>query len=104
MMKKLCELNHRREFILKVIEDLVDGGIVLRGYLGVSINDIDENTAKVLGLKTKKGAFITSVVKNEPAENAGIKEKDVIEFYNSKNNSGKNKDSFINNQEIIKLT
>ncbi len=26
MMKKLCELNHRREFILKVIEDLVENG------------------------------------------------------------------------------
>mgnify|MGYP006086141659 CR=1 FL=1 len=67
----------------RVIEDLVDGGIVLRGYLGVSINDVDENTAKVLGLKNKKGAFITSVVKNEPAENAGIKEKDVITAMNS---------------------
>jgi len=67
----------------RVIEDLVDGGIVLRGYLGVSINDIDENLAKVLGLKSKKGAFITTIVKNEPAENAGIKEKDVIISMNS---------------------
>ena len=67
----------------RVIEDLVNGGIVLRGYLGVSINDIDENTAKVLGLNSKKGAFINSVVKNEPAENAGIKEKDVIIAMNS---------------------
>ena len=67
----------------RVIEDLVEGGIVLRGYLGVSINDVDENTAKVLGLKNKKGAFITSVVKNEPADNAGIKEKDVITAMNT---------------------
>ena len=34
-------------------------------------------------LKNKKGAFITSVVKNEPADNAGIKEKDVITAMNT---------------------
>ena len=67
----------------RVIEDLINGGIVLRGYLGVSINDIDKNTANILGLKSKKGAFITSIIKNEPAENAGIKEKDIIVSMNS---------------------
>ena len=67
----------------RVIEDLVDGGIVLRGYLGVGIEDIDEYKAKVLGLKSKKGAFISSIQAKEPAENAGIKEKDVIVAVNS---------------------
>ena len=92
----------------RVIEDLVNGGIVLRGYLGVSINDIDENTAKVLGLNSKKGAFINSVVKNEPAENAGIKEKDVIIAMNSveidSGNDLRNKVSNLRPGEVVVFT
>ena len=35
----------------RVMEDLISGGKVLRGYLGVYIEDLDENKAKVLGIK-----------------------------------------------------
>ena len=62
----------------RVIDDLVNGGVVLRGYLGVAIQDLDENKAKVLGIDSQNGAFVSMVVKNGPASNAGILEKDVI--------------------------
>jgi len=68
----------------RVMEDLINGGEVLRGYLGVMIQDLDENKAKVLGLDDKKGAFVTMVVEDGPAGKAGIKEKDVIISLNSK--------------------
>jgi len=68
----------------RVMEDLINGGEVLRGYLGVMIQDLDENKAKVLGLNDKKGAFVTMVVEDGPAGKAGIKEKDVIISLNSK--------------------
>ena len=67
----------------RVIDDLINGGKVLRGYLGVAIQDIDENKAKVLGVESKKGAFVSMVVKGGPASNAGILEKDVILSMNS---------------------
>jgi serine protease Do len=67
----------------RVMEDLINGGEVLRGYLGVMIQDLDENKAKVLGLDNKKGAFITMVVEDGPAGKSGIKEKDVIISLNS---------------------
>ena len=68
----------------RVIEDLINGGQVLRGYLGVMIQDLDENKAKVLGLENKKGAFISMIVEDGPADNGGLKEKDVIISLNSK--------------------
>ena len=46
----------------RVIEDLINGGQVLRGYLGVMIQDLDENKAKVLGLENNKGAFVSMMV------------------------------------------
>ena len=68
----------------RVMEDLINGGEVLRGYLGVMIQDLDENKTKVLGLDNKKGAFVTMVVEDGPAGKAGIKEKDVIISLNLK--------------------
>ncbi len=67
----------------RVMEDLINGDEVLRGYLGVMIQDLDENKAKVLGLENKKGAFVTMVVEEGPAGKSGIKEKDVIISLNS---------------------
>ena len=68
----------------RVMQDLINGGEVLRGYLGVMIQDLDENKAKVLGVENKKGAFVTMVVEDGPAGKAGIKEKDIIISLNSK--------------------
>ena len=68
----------------RVIEDLINGGQVLRGYLGVMIQDLDENKAKVLGLDNNKGAFISMIVEDGPADNGGLREKDVIISLNSK--------------------
>ena len=68
----------------RVMDDLINGGEVLRGYLGVRIQDLDDNKAKALGLDNKQGAFVTEVVNDGPADTAGLKEKDVIISLNSK--------------------
>tara|TARA_B100001245_G_C22624650_1_gene308000 strand:- start:2 stop:616 length:615 start_codon:yes stop_codon:yes gene_type:complete len=65
------------------MEDLISGGKVLRGYLGVYIEDLDENKAKVLGINNTKGAFVVMIIENSPAYTAGLKEKDVIISMNS---------------------
>ena len=62
----------------KVINDLREGKKVSRGWLGVTIQDVDENTAKALGLKSAGGALIGSVLDNEPADKAGLRAGDVI--------------------------
>ena len=64
--------------VKRVMEDLISDGKVTRGWLGVSIQDIDKGMAKVLKLKDRKGAIISQVIKDGPAEYAGCKEQDVI--------------------------
>jgi len=68
----------------RVMEDLISGGKVLRGYLGVYIEDLEENKANALGISNTKGAFVVMVVDESPAYKAGLKEKDVITALNSK--------------------
>ena len=62
----------------QVIEDLREGKKVSRGWLGVTIQDVDPNTAKALGLEGAKGALIGSVLPGEPADEAGLRAGDVI--------------------------
>ena len=62
----------------RVINDLREGKKVSRGWLGVTIQDVDENMAKALGLKSAKGALIGSVLDDEPADKAGLRAGDVI--------------------------
>lgn len=62
----------------KIIDQIKDGKKVSRGWIGVTIQDVDENTAKALGLNDSTGALVGSVLENEPAQKAGIKDGDVI--------------------------
>ncbi len=62
----------------RIIEALRNGESVARGWLGVSIQDIDENTAMALGLEHPDGALISSVMEDEPADVAGLRAGDVI--------------------------
>ena len=61
-----------------VLAQLKDAGEVKRGLLGVRIQDVDEDTAKALGLEAASGALIASVSEDSPAEEAGLKRGDVI--------------------------
>lgn len=61
----------------RVISDLKTLGRVVRGYLGVSIEEIDEEKAKDYELKST-GILITLIEKNSPAEKGGLKKMDLI--------------------------
>ena len=61
-----------------VIEQLRTKKKVSRGWLGVTIQNVDENTAKALGLPSPEGALVASVVEDDPAGKAGVKTSDVI--------------------------
>lgn len=62
----------------KVIDDLLKYGEVQRGFLGVSIQDVNGELADKEGLKEVKGVFVAKVNPGSAAEDAGIKDKDVI--------------------------
>ncbi len=66
-----------------ITEDLIKTGKVNRGWLGLSLQDITPALGKKLNLPMYKGALVSSVFKNSPAEKAGIMSGDVIISWDS---------------------
>lgn len=62
----------------QVMDSLVKTGKVVRGWLGVSVQDVTPELAKQFGVENAEGALVGEVVKGSPAEKAGIKRGDVI--------------------------
>ncbi|MGD9693121.1 MAG: trypsin-like peptidase domain-containing protein [Phycisphaerales bacterium] len=62
-----------------VAEQIIETGSVKRGYLGVGLDTVTTENAALLGLdKDTRGAVVTTVEKDSPADKAGLQEKDVI--------------------------
>lgn len=62
----------------RIVNQLKQDKKVSRGWIGVTIQDVDENTAKALGLPEATGALIGSVMPDEPAAKGGMKDGDVV--------------------------
>ena len=67
-----------------IMEQLIKTGKVVRGFVGVSMQDVNEQMAKAMGLKSEKGAVIAQVVEGSPADKAKLKQGDVIIKVNGK--------------------
>ncbi len=67
-----------------VMERLITDGKVTRGYLGVLVQPVTPDLAKEFKLPDNTGALIGEVTKDSPAEDAGLKEGDVIIEFNGK--------------------
>ncbi len=62
---------------------------MIRGYIGLFLQDIDENLVKALNMKRAEGVLVADVVRDEPAHRAGIKRGNVItEFHRKKVEGG----------------
>ena len=57
---------------------------VTGGYLGVKVRSMTEELGEVSGLHKVKGAFVQEVIKNSPAEQAGLKSYDIILTFDGK--------------------
>lgn len=62
----------------QVVAQLERGGRVTRGWIGVSIQPLDNDIARSLGLEEARGALIANVVAEGPAARAGLQQGDVI--------------------------
>ncbi|SMF61459.1 Do family serine endopeptidase [Allosphingosinicella indica] len=67
-----------------VIEALRRGESVKRGYIGVSLQQLDEGVAAALGIPKNRGELIRSVTAGGPAARAGIQQGDVVVAVNGK--------------------
>ena len=65
-----------------VMEQILQRGKVVRGYLGVVIQELTPNLAKGFNVPPGKGAIVSDVAPGGPAAKAGLKEGDVIEELN----------------------
>jgi len=73
-------INVAKRFVNSIIET----GKVEKAYLGVWMRTLTEDLARALGLKYVKGVIVVEVIKNSPAEKAGVKENDIIVAVNHK--------------------
>ena len=70
------------EVALNVVDQLKDNGQVVRGWLGVVIQDVDSDLAEAYGLERPRGALIAQMEKDGPAEKSGIEIGDIILEFN----------------------
>lgn len=61
-----------------VVEQLKAGGKVSRGWLGVTIQDVNDDIAESLGMKGSKGALITRIMEDGPSAKTELKVRDVV--------------------------
>jgi serine protease Do/serine protease DegQ len=66
----------------QVADQLIAHGKIERGQLGVQVEDLTPDTAKVMGLSVDTGALVSRVVRGSPADKAGIKAGDVVTALN----------------------
>jgi serine protease Do len=74
----------------EVVKQLMSGGTVKRGWLGVQIQSVDETVAASLGLNEAKGALVAHVMSPGPAAEAGLKAGDTILAVNGARVADKN--------------
>ncbi|MCX6989133.1 MAG: DegQ family serine endoprotease [Chlamydiae bacterium] len=65
-----------------IMNQIINNGVVTRGFLGVSLQPVDKDIADSFNLDKAEGALISDVSKNSPADQAGLKQGDIIIEYN----------------------
>lgn len=70
--------------VKNIMSQLIKNGKVVRGFLGVGIQNLNPDLAKEFKLDLSEGALVSNVTAESPAEKAGIKQGDVITSVNGK--------------------
>lgn len=71
-----------------IMEQLIKEGKVIRGWLGVMIQELTPELSRKFGHKTLKGALVSETLKGSPAERSGIRRGDIILNYGGKTVTG----------------
>ncbi len=67
-----------------IMQSILKHGKVIRGWLGVTIQNVTPELAKHFNITERQGALVTEVMEGTPAEKAGLKRGDVIIEYDGK--------------------
>ena len=63
------------DYAMDVVDQLKEKGYVARGWLGVSIQEVTSELAEALDMEVPKGALISQIIEDSPAEKSGLKEE-----------------------------
>lgn len=69
---------------LRVTEQLLDKGVVERGFIGAQVQDLNPDLAEAFGIENQFGAIVNSVMADSPAQQAGLQPGDIIVSIDSK--------------------
>lgn len=69
---------------LQVTEQLLDKGVVERGYIGAQVQDLNPDLAEAFNIENQSGAIVNSVIADSPAQQAGLQPGDIIISVDSK--------------------
>ena len=94
----------------QVMEQIIRQGSVTRGWIGIEAQDMTAELAESFKLKNAQGSLIAGIIKNSPAEHAGLKAGDVLleinglQVIDSSNMLGLISELKPNKQAILKIT
>ena len=66
------------DYAMDIVDQIKESGEVARGWLGVTIQEVTTEFADSLGMTSPKGALISQVLEDSPAEKSGLQPMDVI--------------------------
>ncbi|MBL4623448.1 MAG: Do family serine endopeptidase [Immundisolibacteraceae bacterium] len=70
------------ELAKRIVEQLITNGRVIRGWLGLDLQDVDHDLAKSFGLPDLQGVIVAGVYRRAPAYQAGLKAGDILTAIN----------------------
>jgi len=70
--------------VTKVMNDLISKGYVVRSFLGIYMQDINEDLYDTMDLQSRKGTIVSDIVEGSPADKSGLESGDVITNFEGK--------------------
>ena len=86
---------------MQITSQLLDKGVFERGYIGIRVQDLDADLVQAFGLNSQYGAVVVNILKDSPADAAGMKPGDIITRVNKKN--VRNADDVLNQIGLVSV-